>query len=494
MSAPTPPAAGAAPTAVTPPITPPPGRNRRLEALLTHRVAPLLARLSAPNVVVVSAMTTVTIADAWFVSHLGVEALASLALVFPVQALMQMMSAGAMGGGVSSAMARALGAHRVARAESGMVHAGLIALGMAAVYILVGGVGARVLFGALGGRGAVLEGAVAYGHIAFGGALALWLANTFASVLRGMGNMVVPAATLVLTSAVQVALSGAFTLGLGPLPALGVRGPAVALVCAFALAALALGAYLAAGRAPAQPRLRGFVPRREVFADILKVGAVASGNALLTIATVFLVTRLVAAQGTAALAGYGLGSRLELMLVPLSFGVGAALTVAVGTNFGAAQYARARRIAWSGALVVGAVTGGVGLAAALRPAWWLGHFTADPAAYAFGQQYLQWVGPGYGFFGLGMALYFASQGTGNMAWPFTAGVVRLAVAGGGGALAVLAFQGGAAGLFACVSAGLAAFGLLLAASLRTRAWYPAPAPPAAPGQPPPAPASAPVGR
>ena len=453
--------------------------NRRLEALLHGAVLPLLARLSAPNIMVVSMMTGVTVADAWFVSHLGVEALAALALVFPVQALMQMMSAGAMGGGVSSAVARALGARRVARAEEVVLHAGMIALGMASLFILIAGAGAPFLFALLGGRGAVLDGAVAYGQIAFGGALAMWLANTCASVLRGTGNMVVPAVTILGSSALQILLSGALTLGLGPFPALGIRGPATALVCAFTLATLGMVGYLAAGRAPVRLRLHGFTPRWDLFRDILKVGAVACGNALLTIATVLLVTRLVAREGTAALAGYGLGSRLELMLVPISFGVGAALTVGVGTNVGAGQHARARRIAWSGALFVGVVTGMVGWVAALRPSWWLAHFTAHPDAYAYGAHYLTLVAPFYGFFGLGMALYFASQGTGNMVWAFTAGVIRLLVAGGLGAVLVLGFDAGADGLFACVAAGLVAFGALLAASLRTRVWYP-PAPGAQP--------------
>lgn len=444
----------------------------RLEALLGGRILSLLAGLSTPNIAVVSSMTAVTIADAWFVSRLGVEALASLALVFPVQALMQMMSAGAMGGGVSSAVGRALGARQVARAEAVVVHASLIALGMAAVYVLIGAVGAPVLFGLLGGRGIVLEGAVAYGRIAFGGAMAMWLANTCASVLRGTGNMAVPAAVMIAVGLVQVPLSGALTLGLYPFPALGLRGPATALVCAFCLATLVMGGYLAAGRAPVRLRFRGFRPRRELFVDILRVGAVACGNALLTIATVLLVTRLVAREGTAALAGYGLGSRLELIIVPISFGIGGALTVAVATNVGARQYPRARRIAWSGALVVCAVTGAVGLGAAMRPAWWLAHFTATPEAYAMGARYLTLVAPTYGFFGLGMALYFASQGTGNMVWPFIAGLVRLGVAGGGGVLVVLGLGGRADGLFACVAAGLVAFGTLLAVSLRTRVWYP----------------------
>ena len=446
--------------------------GRRLERLLRDPIAPMLARLAAPNIAVAVALTAVTLADAWFVGHVGTTALAALALVFPVQALMQMMSAGAMGGGVSSAVARALGAGRPERAESIAVHAVVIALGMAAVYMAVGAGLAWPLFALLGGKGEVLEGAVAYAQIAFGGAAAMWLANSFASVLRGSGDMTTPAVVMIATSAGQVALSGALTLGWGPFPALGVRGPAVAMVAGFSVAALVLLGWLASGRSGVRPRLAGVTLRAERFHDILKVGAVACGNALLTIATVLVVTRIVAGLGPAALAGYGLGSRLELMLVPLAFGVGGALTAAVGANFGAGQFARARRIAWTGGLFVGAFSTAIGLAAAVWPEVWLSQFTADPVAHEMGARYLVIVGPFYGFFGLGMALYFASQGTGTMVWPIGAGILRFVVAAGGSAVAVGLFAAEASAVFVLVAAGLVCFGGPLAASLFSRVWRP----------------------
>ena len=456
----------------TTPSQPSTAAAARLQNLLHGRIVPLIARLSAPNIAVVSAMTVVTIADAWFVSRIGVTALASLALVFPVQALMQMMSAGAMGGGVSSAVARALGAGKPERADAVVVHAVIIALAMAGIYVLFGAVLAWPLFALAGGSGAVLVGAVAYGQIAFGGAAAIWLVNTFASVLRGTGNMAFPAVVLVTLSAFQMLLSGAFTLGWGPFPPLGLRGPALALVTTFGLATLVMAGQVASGRGGVRLRLTGAALRWELFRDIIKVGGVACGNALLTIATVVVVTRLVARHGPAALAGYGLGSRLELMMVPLAFGIGGALTVAVGTNFGAGQYARARSIAWSGGLAVAFATGLVGIAVAAWPALWLSHFTDNAEAYGFGARYLVVAAPFYGFFGVGMALYFASQGTGNMAWPFTAGVVRLVVAAGGGAVATLWLGWGTTALFALVAAGMFSFGALLLASLFSRVWNP----------------------
>jgi len=444
----------------------------RMERLLRGPILPTLTRLSGPNIAVAIATTLTTIADAWYVGHIGVTALASLALVFPVQSLMQMMSAGAMGGGVSSAVARALGAGRRDRANEIVLHAVIIALGMSALFVLALSVMARDAFGMLGGNARVLDGAVAYAEIAFGGAIAMWLANTFASILRGTGNMSIPAIALVSGSAIQIILSGALTLGWGPFPELGIRGPAIALTAAFGLAACIMGFYVVSSHSGLRLHLSGVTLKREIFMDILKVGAVACGNALLTIATILIVTRLVAQQGAGALAGFGLGSRLELMLIPMAFGIGGALTASVGANFGAKQFSRARRIAWIGGLSVGGFTGLIGITAAIWPDLWLGNFTADAAANAVGRNYLAIVGPFYGFFGMGMALYFASQGTGNMKWPFTAGTLRLIIAAGGAAIAAKIYVDEPSILFACLSAGLFCFGGLIAWSLFSRVWNP----------------------
>lgn len=432
----------------------------------------MLARLSGPNIALAIATTLTTIADAWFVGQIGVTALASLALVYPVQALLMMMSAGAMGGGVSSAVSRALGGGRRDRANAIVLHAIIIALGMSALFVLVLAVMAPSVFAVLGGRGAVLDGAVAYAEIAFGGAITMWLANTVASVLRGTGNMNVPAVVLAAASVLQIFLSGALTLGWGPFPEFGIRGPAIALTATMALSACVMSGYVVSARSGLRVHLSRVTLKSEIFMDILKVGGVACGNALLTIATILILTRLVAQQGASALAGFGLGSRLELMLIPIAFGIGGAMTASVGANFGAGQFARARRIAWTGGLAVGAFTGLVGITASIWPDLWLSHFTADDAAVAVGRNYLAIVGPFYGFFGMGMALYFASQGTGNMKWPFTAGTLRLTVAAGGAAIVAANHAGDPNLMFVCISAGLFCFGGLIAWSLFSRVWNP----------------------
>ncbi len=444
-----------------------------MSRMLEGPIAPALAVLALPNVGIVVAQSLATMADAGFVGQLGVVPLAVIALAFPIQALLSMLSQGAVGGGISSAIARALGSGDQDRAEALVFHALIVSVVLGAIYTLIFCIFARHTFYFLGGRGAVLDGTVAYAQIVFGGSILIWVGNSCASVLRGTGNMVVPGTVLVTALLASIPLSGALTLGWLGLPSLGVRGPAIAFLTAFATAGAVMAAYILSGRAGLRIRLSGVRPQRELFADIMRVGLVGGANAVLTIITIIIVTALVGRFGNEALAGYGLGSRLEIMLVPIAFGVGGALTAMVGLNRGAKQFARARRIAWSGGAVVFAICALIGLVAAVAPNWWLDLFTANPGARAVAQTYLQIAGPAYGFFGLGMALYFASQGTGRMELPLAAGAVRTGLVAGLGSVMVLLLGAPLWALFACVAAGLVAFGVLLGAAVRySRVWNP----------------------
>jgi putative MATE family efflux protein len=445
--------------------------DQRRQSMLAGPLVPTILALAAPNVVNVSVQSLVLIADGWFVGQLGTMQLAALALVFPAQTTLQMMSAGAMGGGVSSAVARALGSGDRARAEAAASHALAIAAVMTVLFAVVFVGFGRPLFGALGGSGAALEGAVAFSTVMFLGCGAHWLANTLASILRGTGDMKTPGYALITLAILQIPLSGALTLGWLGLPKLGVAGPAAAAVISYAIAALWILQPILRGRAAVRLRwpVGGF--RWAAFADILKVGATSCVVVVLINAAVLVVTGLIGRAGDAAIAGYGVGSRLEYLLSPLTFGIGAALTAMVGTNKGARQFARARRAAWTGALMAGAVTLAIGLVVALWPDLWLGLFTDDPAALEAGRLYFRIVGPTYGLFGLAMALNFAAMGAGDMIWPTLATATRIAVVIGGGLFALDVLGWAAPGLYACVAAGVVAYAVLLSFSTTRRAWH-----------------------
>jgi len=447
----------------------PPTLRPRTRALLHDPILPTLLRLAWPNVLVMLAQASTGLIETWWVSRLGMDALAGMALVFPGVMLMQMISAGAMGGGISSAIARALGARRTDDADALVLHALIINGVLGVLFSVVVLAFGPSLYRLLGGSGASLDAALRYSNVVFAGTVLLWLMNALASAVRGTGNMLVPALVICGGVVLLVPLSPCLIFGIGPFPALGVAGGGWALVLFYLGGVIALGWYVLAGRATV--RLRMVRLRWPLFRDILVVGAVASISSVQTNLTVAATTALVgAAAGPDAVAGYGTGARLEYLLVALVFGLGAPLVAMVGTNIGAGQRARALRIAWIGGALAFGMTEAIGLAAAIWPEAWLRLFGNDPAMLATGAAYLRAVGPAYGFFGLGLSLYFSSQGAGRLAWPLLAGLLRVVVAVGGGWLA-LRLTGSLSGLFLALALGLALYGATLAAAIRGGAWF-----------------------
>jgi putative MATE family efflux protein len=442
----------------------------RTRRLLEAPMLPTLLSLAAPNVLVMLMQAAVGLIETYFVGRLGTDALAGVALVFPAVMLMQMMSAGAMGGGIASAIARALGAGRRADADALAIHALLIAAILGGVFTIAVIGGGPWLYRAMGGDGASLDAALTYSNVVFAGALLLWLMNTLASILRGTGNMLVPSAVICVGTLLLIPLSPALIFGWGPFPALGVAGGGVAVVTYYAAGTVVLAVCLRRRGGIIRLSLAGVRLRWALLADILKVGAVASLITVQTNLTVAVVTGMVGSFGAAAIAGYGIGSRLEYLLVPLVFGLGSPLVAMVGTNIGAGQHRRAVRVAWLGGAIAAAVTEAIGVTAALAPDAWLRLFSSDADVIAAGSTYLRIAGPCYGFFGLGMALYFASQGAGRLVWPFLANLTRLLVAAIGGWLVFHFLASGLTGLFAMLAVALVLFGAINAAALATGSW------------------------
>lgn len=369
-----------------------------------------------------------------------------------------------------SAIARALGAGRRADGDALALHALVIAVVFGLGFMAALLWGGRWLYSEMGGSGASLAAALTYSNVVFSGAILVWLFNSLANVIRGTGNMAVPASVTCIGAVILIPISPCLIFGWGPFPRLGIAGGAVAVLAYYAFGSLALAWYLWAGRSVVRLSLRGLGFRWPLFRDILRVGVVAALVTLQTNLTIAVATGFVGRFGPAAIAGYGTGSRLEYLLVPIVFGMGTPLVAMVGTNIGAGQRRRAVRAAWIGAAFAAGFCEIIGLVAASVPGAWLSLFDADAAMLDAGTRYLHAVGPLYGFFGLGMALYFASQGAGRLLWPLLANFTRLILAAGGGWLA-LQWNGGVSEVFVALAAALVAFGLINAVAVARGAWF-----------------------
>ena len=447
------------------PAAPPPPAAARTRMLLEGPILPTLLRLSAPNVLNLLAIAGMITFDGLFLGRLGPDALAGVSLAFPWVMLIQHTAASGMGGGISSAVARALGAGQRDVANALVLHAFVLALALAAIFSTVMLLGAPFVFRWMGGDGEMLAAALAYANVAFGGAVSIWMLNLLGNAVRGTGNMGLPAAVIVGAVLTHVVISPVLIFGWGPVPALGPAGAGWGLVTSFGAGSLVLIAYLRSSRSVVTLAFRGMGLRWRLFADILKVGVPGTINTAITNLSVVLLTGIAGHLGTATAIGYAMGARLEYILIPLAFGFGTAIVAMVGTNWGAKQYRRARRIAWTGAATVGLACAAVGLLFALFPRSWMGLFSDDEEIIRLGTSYLRIVGPIYGLYGFGMALYFATQGLGHVVSTVAANAFRLLASVGGALAAIYWLDLGVTGFFVAVAGGFCIYAALTAGAL-----------------------------
>jgi len=396
--------------------------KNNLDMILNGSVLKMIYKLSLPNSVTGISMVLIVISDAYFISQLGNIPLASLALVFPFITLMQMMSAGAIGGASTSSISRFLGAGANNKANSAVYHALLIGVIMSIIYTMIFGFFPRYIYSLMGGSGKVLEGAVNFSKIAFGGAIFTWLLFVFSAILRATGEFVVPAKVQILGCVFQIILAGVLTLGWFGVTSFGIVGPAIAMVISHFFMTIFLYLYIKYKQKIIKLSL--YPLNKKSFLDIMKVGVGGLINSTTIAGTVAVVTATVSYYGVDALAGYGLGSRLEIIITPLVFGIGSVLTATVGINAGANQMSRARKIAIVGAMISFLMVGIISLVVFFYPEIWLDNFKTNILSKKSAILYLVIVAPFYCFFAAGQTLYFASQGTGKIFFPVLVGIIR----------------------------------------------------------------------
>jgi putative MATE family efflux protein len=433
--------------------------DRRTRQMLDGPVVPTLLKMAIPNALVMFAQLAIALVEIYFLARLGVDVLAGVSLVFPVLAWVGAVSQGAVGGGVVTAIARALGRGDRELADK-LVWCALVlavALGLLTTVVILW-IGPRFYTG-MGAQGDSLSAALTYSHLVFSGAILIWTFNLLLAAVRGTGNMMLPMVVVCGGAVVLVPLSALLIFGYSWVPAVGVTGGAIAVLLYYAVGSLIFIFHLWGRRGVLRP---SFVPPRlewRPVLEILRVGGLSAIVSSTTTLTIAIITGFVASAGVEALAGYGAGARLEFLLVPLSYGIGGPAGIMIGTNIGAGRTDRALRVAWTTVLLAGLTAEAIGLAAAIWPEVWIGAFSRDSAVIAAGSDYLRTVGPMFGFFGIGYAMYCVGQGTGGMRWPVAGACVRAAVAIVGG-LSCLHVGAGVHWIFLAVALGMGSFGCL----------------------------------
>ncbi len=426
-------------------------------------MAPLRAVLSlalpTTGVMVVGAVSNVL--HTYFVSRLGATGIAAVSLVFPISLIAAAMMGGGIGSGIASAIAQQLGRGRPAEANEVAEHAFLISLVVSIVFTLGLCLGAPALFRLMGGSGEVLTGASLFGRVLFGGSIVTFGISTFDSILRAEGNVRVPSIGAMVSLTLQVVFTPIFMFVLG----MGLAGAAVATIAGQVLGAIPRARHILTGRGAVRPRILPARIRAGPIADILRVGVPASLATFANYLGLMLLTAIVTRYGTHEIAAFGLGTRLDFLILTLAFGVGSAVLTLVGLARGAGDLQKARRVVSRALLLVGALLLLVGSLLVVRPGLWLGLFTSDPQILGIGAWYLRAVAPSYPFVGASMICAFAFQGLGRAVFPLLMILVKTAVVISGAVLLATS-QAPVSWLFVMISGSNVATSLLLFWRLR----------------------------
>ena len=392
------------------------------DRLLAEPPLRAVVRLAAPTTMVMAVSAVSNVVYTIYVSRIGVDAIGAVSLVFPVSLLALTSMGGGVGAGAASAIARAHGGGRTAAAAELAGEALLLCVMLGVGFGLATLVGAPALFRLMGATGAVHEGATLFARVLFGGVAITFFSMMLDSVLRGEGNVRVPATWSVVSLLLQMVITPVFMFTLG----LGLVGGALAMLACHLACIPPRLRWIFGGKSLVRPTLRITETRLAPMREILRVGIPAAASTSINNIALMTLTAVVARLGEKDLAAYGLGTRLDFVLMSFAYGVSAGVLTLVGLATGARRPDRVRAFTTRGvALAIGLLLV-PGLLFYWRPGLWLGMFTDDPGVHAIGAQYFRIVGPTYPLLGISMVIAFAFQGIGRPTLPLVLTIVRVA--------------------------------------------------------------------
>lgn len=426
-------------------------------------MAPFRAVLSLalPTTAVMVVGAVSNILYTYFVSRLGATAIAAVSLVFPISLIATAMMGGGIGAGVAAAIAQGLGGGRRADADRIAEHALLITLVVSIVFTFGLLFGAPSLFRLMGGRDEVLAGASLFARVLFSGSIVTFTISTFDSILRAEGNVRVPSIGAVMSLTLQIVFTPIFMFFFG----MGLPGAAVATLAGQVVGAIPRARHIFSGRGTVRPRILPVRISARPAADILRVGIPASLATFANYLGLILLTAIVTRYGTHEIAAFGLGTRLDFLILTLAFGVGSAVLTLVGLARGAGDMERVKAIVSRALLLVGSILLLLGGLLVVRPGIWLGLFTTDPEILEIGASYLRAVAPSYPFLGASLIFAFTLQGLGRAVFPLVMTIARTIVVVSAAVL-LASTQFPISWLFVVMSGGNVAMSLLLFWRLR----------------------------
>src|SRR5262245_6219510 len=372
--------------------------------------------LAVPMVIEMAMESIFAIADVFWVSHLGANAVATVGLT---ESMLTIIYTAAMGLsiGAMALVSRRIGQHDAEGASRAAAQSIVLGVMVAAIIALVAAPRASSLLAMMGASSDVIGSGHLFTRVMLGGNVTVVLLFLINAVFRGSGDAAIAMRVLWLGNFLNIVLGPCFIFGLGPFPDLGVTGAAVATSIGRGTAVVYQLAMLARGRSKIAIARRHFAIDLRVMASVLRLATSATFQMLLIMTSYVGVMRILSSFGSEPLAGYTIGFRILMFAMLPASGVSNAAATLVGQNLGARRPDRAERSVWQACLVSAAFLTAVGVIFIAGAPLLVGLFTDEPQVLGHGVTYLRIVSLGFPFYAFGMVVMQAFNGAGDTRTP-----------------------------------------------------------------------------
>jgi len=382
----------------------------------TGPVGRAIVLLAIPMVLEMVMESVFALTDAFFVSRLGTDAVATVGLT---EAMITILFAVAAGTGIATTamVARRVGERDVSGARVAAAQSILLGLALTAVVALPGVLFAEDLLRLMGGTPELIASGHGYTRVLFGGSATIMLIFLLNAVFRGAGDAAIAMRVLWIANACNIALDPCLIFGLGPFPELGVTGAAVATTIGRGTGVAIQLWVLFRGGSRIRVKLEDLLPRARIILRLFRLSVGGILQFLIGTSSWVALVWIIGGFGASAVAGYTLAIRLVVFAILPSWGLANAAATMVGQNLGSGQPERAETSVWRAGLynMIFLLAVAVVFIAAARPL--IGIFSTESDVLKYGISCLVWVSVGYPFYGWGMVMVQAFNGAGDTYTP-----------------------------------------------------------------------------
>jgi putative MATE family efflux protein len=372
--------------------------------------------LAIPMVLEMVMESVFALSDAFFVSRLGTDALATVGLT---EAMISLLFAVAIGTGMATTamVARRIGERDTAAAGVAAAQSIVLGILLSLAIAVPGVIFARQLLTFMGGTPELVASGYGYTQVMFGGSATIMLLFQVNAVFRGAGDATIAMRTLWIANGINIVLDPCLIFGLGPFPELGLTGAAIATTIGRGIGVIYQIWSLANGR----NRIRlgraelAVIPR--VLFRLLRVSVGGIGQFLISTASWVGLMRIVGTFGSSALAGYTIAIRIIIFTILPAWGIANAAATLMGQNLGAGQPDRAETSVWRAALYNAGFMVAVAVLFIVGAEHLIRIFSDEPEVVDYGVSCLRFISYGYGFYAFGMVVVQAFNGAGDTTTP-----------------------------------------------------------------------------